>query len=236
MNRISSLLFLLFPMCSLLPAQNRTTVEWLPQLSFDYRINERLSTNVNTFLEIQSLEKRQGESAQTGFSPQTYNVQAGLAYQWTTILNLSVGYQFGWRDLDESEKDLEHRSLQQLTGAYSFGKYRIRARFRTEQRFFKQEKYQAIHRWRLRPSVDFPLQGERLDPGEAYLNMQWEALSNIFEEDASRLFEQRAYTGMGWLLLNNYRLETGLEFRSRRNSNGEGFRQRIFLRMNFTFR
>ena len=228
-------LLLLF-LCRQLPAQNQTSVEWLPQLSFDYRFNERLSANVNTFLEIQSLEKREGEKAQTGFNPQTFNLQAGLAYQWTTILNLSIGYQFGWRDLDEEKKDLEHRSLQQLSGAYSFGKYRLRARFRTEQRYFKQDNYQAAHRWRLRPSLDFPLQGERLHPGETYLNTQWEFLSNVFEDDALRLAEQRAYSGIGWLLFNGYRIETGLEYRSRRNTAGNGFRRRVFWRVNFTFR
>ncbi len=236
MKHILPILGLFLHLADRLPAQNRTTLEWLPQLSFDYRIDERLSANVNTFIEIQSLEKRTGEAPQTGFSPQTFNVQAGLAYQWTTALNLSLGYQFGWRDLDETERDIEHRALQQLTAAYSFGKYRLRARLRAEQRFFRQDDYRATHRWRLRPSVDFPLQGERLDPGENYLNAQWEALSNIFEEDALRLAEQRAYCGIGWLLQNGYRMETGLEYRSRPNGGEDGFRRRVFLRMNFTFR
>lgn len=236
MKYIPVLFLLAMSLSGLLPAQNRTTLEWLPQLSFDYRFDDRFSGNVNTFVEIESLDKREGEKAQTGFNPQTFNLQAGLAYQWTTALNLSLGYQFGWRGLEEAERDIEHRFMQQATGAYSFGKYRLRARLRAEQRFFRQDDYRATHRWRLRPSVDFPLQGERLDPGENYLNAQWEALSNIFEEDALRLAEQRAYCGIGWLLQNGYRMETGLEYRSRPNGGEDGFRRRVFLRMNFTFR
>ncbi|MCB0568890.1 MAG: DUF2490 domain-containing protein [Phaeodactylibacter sp.] len=237
MKHVPILLFTAFCLIPLLPAaQSLTTGEWLPQLSYSNSLNNRFSGNLNTFMEIQNLEKTPGSQATYGFSPQTFNIQAGLAYQWTTALNLSLAYQFGWRSLDEAERDVEHRLMQQITGTYSFGKYRLRSRLRAEQRFFRQNGYAPpVHRWRLRPSIDFPLQGERLDLGEAYLNTQWEVLANIFEPRGLHLAEQRLYSGIGWLLSRHFRLETGLEYRSR-PTDASGFRRRAFLRMAATLR
>lgn len=216
--------------------QTRTTLELLPQLSWNGELGSRWDWSVNTSLESNFSEKAEGRAADYAFTPHTYNFQAGLAYQLTTDLNLSGGYQFGWRGLDEEEKDIEHRSLQQLTWARRWGKYRTRVRARAEQRFFRSEGWQVRHRWRLRPSVDFPLQGERLDPGETYLNAQAEWLANIFEEDPLFYRETRLYAGLGWQLSSRYKLENGLEWRTRRSDAENNRRHRLIYRLTFTFR
>jgi len=217
-------------------SQSRTTIELLPQLSWNGELGNRWSWSLNTSLESNFSEKTEGMPARTTFTPHTYNLQGGLAYQLTNDFNLSAGYQFGWRGLDEDEKDIEHRSLQQLSWAQRWGKYRMRARGRAEQRFFRSEGWQVRHRWRLRSSLDFPLQGERLDPKETYLNTQAEWLANIFESTPLFYRETRLYAGLGWLINEHYKLENGLEWRSRRSDAEGNRRSRLIYRLTLTFR
>ena len=132
-----------------LVGQSRTTIELLPQLSWNGELGSRWSWSLNTSLESGLSEKAEGRAAVGEFSPHTYNFQGGLACQLTNDVNLSGGYQFGWRDLDEDERDIEHRSLQQLSWARRWGKYRARLRARAEQRFFRSENWAVRHRWRL---------------------------------------------------------------------------------------
>lgn len=234
---IASGLFLvgLLALTPALRAQSRTTLELLPQFSWNGELDNRWSWSLNTSLESDISEKIEGRAAQTAFSTHTYNLQGGLAYQWTNSLDLSGGYQFGWRDLDEDEKDIEHRFLQQLSWAGRWEKYRLRVRGRTEQRFFRSNSWQARHRWRLRGALDFPLQGERLDPGETYLNLQSEWLANVFEEAALANRETRLYAGLGWLINGPYRLENGLEWRTRLSGAENNRRHRLIFRLTFTF-
>ncbi|MCB0583250.1 MAG: DUF2490 domain-containing protein [Phaeodactylibacter sp.] len=216
--------------------QSRTTIELLPQLSWNGELGSRWGWSLNTSLESGLSEKVEGRDAVGEFSPHTYNFQGGLAYQLTNDVNLSGGYQFGWRNLDEGERDIEHRALQQLSWARRWGKYRARLRARAEQRFFRSDNWGVRHRWRLRPSLDFPLQGERLDPRETYLNAQIEWLTNIFEESPLYYRETRLYAGLGWQINEHYKLENGLEWRNRRSDAEGNRRHRLLYRLTLTFR
>ncbi len=220
-----------------LHGQNRATLEFLPQLAWNGDFDDRWSWSVNTSMENTWIELAEDKPSVTDFYLTTFSLQAGAAFQLTNDVNLSGGYQFGWRDIDEEERNIEHRALQQLTYTQRLGKYRARARFRTEQRFFRNDDYVVEHRWRLRTSLDFPLQGEQLDPGETYLNAQVEWLANVFEADPWFFRDSRPYVGLGWLISEHYRLENGLEWRIRRSgANGEDYRQRIIYRLTFSFR
>ncbi len=218
-----------------LPAQSRTTIELMPQLAWNGELNERWGWSLNTSLESGLFDKTEGMPADNTFTPHTYNFQAGLAYHWGNGFDLSAGYQFGWRDLDDDEQDIEHRPLQQLSWAQRLGKYRVRLRARTEQRFFRSNGWQARHRWRLRSSLDLPLQGERLDPGETYLNAQSEWLANVFEDGPLFYRETRLYMGLGWLINDKYRLENGIEWRTRRSDAENNRRQRLIYRLTLSF-
>ncbi|MCB9297768.1 MAG: DUF2490 domain-containing protein [Lewinellaceae bacterium] len=116
-----------------------------------------------------------------------------------------------------------------------WGKYRARLR-PYEQRFFRSDNWGVRHRWRLRPSLDFPLQGERLDPRETYLNAQIEWLTNIFEESPLYYRETRLYAGLGWQINEHYKLENGLEWRNRRSDAEGNRRHRLLYRLTLTFR
>jgi hypothetical protein len=69
---------------------------------------------------------------------------------------------------------------------------------------------------RLRLSLDFPLSGTRIDPGEFYLNGSLEGLSQLDQEDVIDNSENRAYLGIGHLFSISNRLEIGPEIRYQR--------------------
>ena len=189
--KISTILLasLLFLPGLTLSAQSRTTIEWLPQLSWSGKLGNHFNLWLNTSLENDLNEQAEGASSGLTFIPHTYNAQAGLSYKLAYAFDLATGYQFGWRGIDEEDSDIEQRSLQQISWTNRWGKYRARLRGRMEQRFFRSRNWKVRHRWRLRLALDFPLQGERLDIRETYLNIQAESLSNIFE--SAPLFKRK---------------------------------------------
>lgn len=218
-----------------LSAQSTVEAGPLPQFNWRFFNKERWTADLAFSTEWNSARGTGGDWTTPGMQLQVINLQFGLAYQLTTDLNLALGYQFGIRDLDDDRTDLENRLLQQLTLSTFAGKYRFRGRFRTEQRLFRNEP-QLVHRWRLRPSLDFPLQGNRLDPGEPYLNVQSEWLFTLTNPQPVYFRETRLYGGIGWQLGKGARLENGLEWRTRRADREGRYRSRLFLRVTFSWR
>lgn len=82
-------------------------------------------------------------------------------------------------------------------------------RFRAEQRIFKS---QTIYRQRYRFAVDFPVNGEKLDLGEAYLILSAESLLSI-GKNIKPIYEQRLTSQIGWQVLQKLKLQIGLEYR-----------------------
>lgn len=215
-------------------AQNILEGGPLPQLNWRFLNQNRWTADLVTSTEWNTINRSGTEWVDPQLRLQVINLQAGLAYQLTTDLNLAGGYQLSIRNLDEEKTDLENRLIQQLAQTSFLGKYRLRGRLRTEQRLFRSEP-RVIHRWRLRPSLDFPLQGDRLDPGEPYLNTQSEWLVTLSQPQPLRYLETRLYAGLGWQLKGKNRLENGLEWRFRRADPAGNLRSRLFLRFTFSW-
>lgn len=210
---LSLLGFLTLPLATY--AQNQTTWLVMPQLNYRLRLDDRWQANVGIFSEFIYGQQTTGQTINWEFRPLHLNLQAFVAYQLDPAFNLALGYQGAQRQLNQMPADREHRLMQQLTWSTSWGKYRWQLRSRTEQRFFRQQNDQVVHRWRLRTAFDFPLNGERLDPGESFCNLQAEGLVNPFQQDGWQRREWRFYLGWGRMLAGGQRWETGPEWRTR---------------------
>jgi hypothetical protein len=198
-----------------LEAQNLFTAVWRPGIIYNHSFSDRWSGSAGLDLEAIWLRGRgNGDEPDIAFRPDNLNLQLGLAYQLTADLNLSGGYQLSGRRLYRKNNDLEHRFLQQLSLSERWNKFRIQGRLRAEQRFFRSRDYRAVHRLRSRLSTNFPLQGEQLDPGEPYINLNAEWLFNLSNDQPLFFRETRTYGGIGWRLSNGQRLENGLELRT----------------------
>jgi hypothetical protein len=65
---------------------------------------------------------------------------------------------------------------------------------------------------RYRLSFDFPLKGEKLDPGEKYLILSDEMMTAFNKDDADA--ENRAFLGFGWYFNSKQKFELGLQYRT----------------------
>jgi hypothetical protein len=182
------------------------TVEyiWNPDFSYSWKSSDRLGfvSKTNLFTSLKDLDNRNA----------IYYGESLLSFSYGLTVRTKIGGGYLFRlaqplDLDENYAH-EHRLMQQVVLVRYIGDNRLSHRFRAEQRF-RTRGY--LNRLRYRLSYDFPLDGERLDPGEPYAVLSNEILTNfnlsLFEG------ENRVVAGLGWLLNSKNKIELGLEYR-----------------------
>lgn len=164
----------------------------------------------NTFLE--NTEENRQEDFQFNHS----ETQLFATYEIWETTKISGGYGFRIRSL-EAPID-EHRLMEQLAFVlYAPGGKRIANRVRLEQRI-RPDDY--VNRLRYRFGFDSPLNGEQLDPGEAYIILSNEFLWTF--NSVSQSSENRLYAGIGWFFNRKYKVESGIQYRlARVNENFE---------------
>lgn len=140
------------------------------------------------------------------------NKQIDLVHFSTLKLNynrsLSVGIQYRFREAFGGSSN-ELRLSQQFNYTKQNLALRFGYRFRLEQRILE---HVTIWRSRYRFALDFPLNGEKLDIGEGYLVTSMEALLSVAIENKPE-FDHRTSAQIGWLISENLKLQTGLEYR-----------------------
>jgi hypothetical protein len=124
------------------------------------------------------------------------------------IHKLSFGVYYRNRDWFDTGSD-ELRFMEQFNYIKQRLGVRYGHRFRLEQRIF--DGFTSF-RQRYRFAVDFPLNGEKLDVGEAYFVGSTEALLSISKK-RKPLLDQRFTTQIGWQINKDLKLQTGLEYR-----------------------
>jgi hypothetical protein len=226
MNRLLTGLLCL-SMAQLSCAQSNTAESFF-QFAKGFELSERWSADVRTELRLTHWED--GDGFQPAWS-QLY-VQGGLAYDLASNWKIGATYRLARRGGLDEVPNIENRFAQQITTSQRLRKYRLRERLLLEQRVFRQA---TRHRWRFRVALDYPLNGDKLDPGEWYLNHQTELLSEPFETDAWTGREHRLYTGTGTLLPTGSRLEIGMEARFPREASNGRYGQRWVLRTNWSW-
>lgn len=204
------------------------TLESFFQFAKGFELSERWSADVRT--ELRLTHWAESEEFQPAWS-QLY-VQGGFAYDLASNWKAGATYRLSRRGGLNEVPNIENRFAQQITTSQRLRKYRLRERLLLEQRVFRQA---TRHRWRFRVALDYPLNGEKLDPGEWYLNHQTELLSEPFETDAWTGREHRLYTGTGTLLPTGSRLEVGVETRLSRVPADGRYDQRWILRTNWSW-
>ncbi len=136
--------------------------------------------------------------------------------------SVSLGVQYRIREsIDGGSNELR------LTQQFNYTKKREAIRFghrvRFEQRILEDL---TILRLRYRFALDFPLNGEKLDIGEAYIVGSIEALLSNSKNEKPEL-DYRTTTQFGWLISEKLKLQLGIEYRFEAfNLNTE---QKLFL-------
>lgn len=155
------LLLILFSMIPLFAsAQSGSEWIWNPEVSYSWKTSDRVAytTKLSMFNSPGELGNR---TALSFLEPRFV-----MSYSISTCLKVGGGYYFRWSEPLRDGYRYEHRLLQQIGYVSYIGDRRLAHRLRLEQRI-RSSSYRNRIRYRL--SYDFPLQGERLNPGERYI-------------------------------------------------------------------
>jgi hypothetical protein len=211
---------ILFPLFA--NAQSEAELIWGPELSYSWSSSDRVSYNTK-LVAFNNLRELGNQAGLVHIEPSFV-----MTYSLTTRYRIAGGYVYRWSDPLLDGYNYEHRFLQQLGFVSYIGDRRVAHRVRLEQRI-RSSSYQNRLRYRL--SYDFPLQGERLDPGEKYFIVNNETMTAFNAEEADA--ENRITAGLGWYFNNQYKFEVNLQYRMQDIFSGDGLSHMVLFGTSF---
>jgi hypothetical protein len=150
-------------------------------------------------------------------------VRSGLAYEVTDDVrvaagaNWSRGYRYG--ELPSPYPVTEHRTWQQAVISHDLGRLEVSHRYRLEQRWRGQrldpdvdhiDYWERSSRFRYQVKGTLPLNGDGIDPGDAYVSASNEFFVGIGRNVGTNIFDQnRATLSLGYRATPRWRGEVG---------------------------
>jgi hypothetical protein len=180
-----------------------------PDLSFNIKLNDRYTINskIESFLFFYDI----GQSSDHW---QNYydgtDIQVFVTRRLNPFQRVALGYQLG----TEPASNISHRFIQQFSWVNRPGNLVLGHRLRSDQTL-EQEAPLRI-RLRFRTSLEIPLQGQALDPGEFFILTSAEAIGS--KQQTQTDLETRFVLQGGFLIKVGNKLQWGFDFRSRYNN------------------
>ena len=204
MPYIKSLCFLILCFLSIsIKAQSNFSSLGESALSLNHKITETYSVNF-AFRSRYVLYNDEGLQ----YQQQQVDIFHFSTFKIDYYHKLSLGVYYRNRDWFETGSD-ETRFTEQYNFTRQTLGVRYGHRFRAEQRILDTK---TIFRQRYRFTVDFPLNGEKLDIGEAYLVSTVEGLLSVSKPDKPET-DIRLSSQIGWQVTELLKLQMGLEHR-----------------------
>lgn len=208
----TNLVILFFLVCFGTKAQNNFTSFWEPLISLNHKVNKNYEYNFG--FEKRSILYRKNA---VEFKVRQFDLSHFSTFTIFHNQKLSLGVMYRYADEFEETQN-EVRFTEQYNFTYNPHVIRYGHRVRAEQHIKSEN---TIHRFRYRFALDFPLSGEKLDIGESYMVTSAEMLYSIANNIVPEL-DTRLNLEIGWLLNNNFKLQTGLEYRLENFNNQPG--------------
>ncbi len=174
-----------------------------PQLAINHNVSSSYIINF-------SLASRSGfyENNELNYDHKLVEINHFSTLKLNDFETVSIGIKYRNRDAFNSGKD-EIRITQQFNINNRRLVWRFGHRFRTEQRSIDSK---LSYRFRYRLALDRPLNGDKLDIGEAYFVIASEVLHSITNTN-SPISGNRWSAQIGWAISNNLKVQFGLEHR-----------------------
>ncbi len=222
-----------------LPAQENLSYGVIPTFLLSGPLGDRLQYSLSLDTEVNAIPEPGPENGRKTVW-RNFDLEAALSYDLNPNLNLAAGLQYRVSAPEAPPRGAEWRPWQQLTLISRPRKFRLRHRFRLEERFVDAPgdptAFNLRFRLRYRFSADFPLQGERLDPGEFYLNLSTELLTTASFDDGFFLWQNRNYAGLGYQFSPAHRLEAAPEWRIGKAREQDFWQNLLVLRLTWVSR
>lgn len=188
----------------LVSAQSTYQFGVLPSLNLNKKIKN--DWFLNTKLESRLLCQ---QSEFNGVTDKKYNyvlTDLSLISAKKVALNsrIAVGYLIRLKD-----GDFIHRFIQHYVVVQKMPGWRLAHRIMADQTFSKIEKPDIRLRYRI--TSEIPLNGETVDPGELYLKLNNEYVNNLQAKEYD--LEIRFIPLLGYDIIDNFKIETGLDYR-----------------------
>ncbi len=184
--------------------QENLVAYWQPQLSINYGVGNHFSQNISLVNRNYVFDKEAFL-----FKGRQLDMVHFTNYRFKDNQSVAFGILYRFADNFEADNENELRLIQQ----YNFTKkphiLRYGHRFRTEQRITKSI---TVHRFRYRFAMDFPLQGEKLDPGELYFVGTLENLLSVAKGIGPQ-YDSRLTGHLGLQVGKDLKVQFGLEYR-----------------------
>jgi len=176
----------------------------LPQLNINYSWNRNWNSNFSIESRQIVFDNRNTESLSTDYQYERTDLTLVLTRKTGVLSSVGGGYMLRFR---ASER--VHRFLQQFALVQRFERIRLGHRFRTDQTLVPDEDWEFRLRYRL--SVEQPLRGVSIEPGEWYLKLSNEVLLKQQGQDGE--LEDRIVATLGYYFSDQNKLESGLDYR-----------------------
>jgi hypothetical protein len=197
----------LFLFC-LLPAigwaQERFTGFVQPQVAVNYSLGPAYSHNFS--VQQRAFFYRDGASV---LETRHIDLSHFSDFRWGPGRSLGLGILYRFREPFSDTGENELRLTQQVNLNQRANIVRTGHRFRTEQRILPSE---TLHRFRYRLALDGPLQGEKLDVGEAYWIGSAEGLLTV-ARGQKPLYSLRIGGMAGLMASTELKVQAGFEYR-----------------------
>lgn len=148
------------------------------------------------------------DEQETQFTVQHVELTHFTSYEVGFYGKVSLGLRYRFREMFDDFNHDEVRIIQQYSRERSYNRVALAHRFRVEERF----RDQTTFRNRYRFSVEFPLNGDRVDKNEFFLVTETEALWSLGKYE-NPSFEQRFGASLGRAISKDLKLELGTEYR-----------------------
>lgn len=183
-----------------------------PEISLSYKLSDKIKFNVKVESFHAGFQTADSESPSWAYEYDVTESQFYTSWKINPFQSAAIGYQWA---IGKSGKS-NHSSIQQYSFVHRPGNLLFAHRLRADQTFYRDES--PRYRFRYRLSIEIPLQGQTIDPGEFYLVTSEEVIYGFQGKEG--VFQNRLAAFAGHYFRNNDKIQIGLEHRvaARRNA------------------
>ena len=203
--------------------ENVTYIGFFPEAALTGSVSDRVQLTFKVESQHRSYDNRVADGERWEYFHYRTDLQGFVALSLNPFWKVSGGYQYRIEGGDGANT---HRFIQQIAYVQRLRRSRLGHRLRTDQTYHPSEAVELRARYRL--SVEIPLAGQSLDPGEFYLLLSGEVIYGY--QGGNSEIENRLVGSLGHYFSKQAKLEAGLDYRTDRYI-AEGFRTRLWFKV-----
>lgn len=196
-----------------------------PELSLTRKVSDRHKLNFKVENQRVIFDNLDSDSENPQFSHYRTDIMAFFDRSLKPGMSLALWLFHRFQENEDGNRIIQQFALTQKSRAI-----RVNHRFRTDQTFTRNQPLEVRFRYRL--SLEVPLQGAEIDPGEYYFLTSGES---IFSRQGSDFeIENRLAASLGKFFNKTQKLEWGVDYRTDGYIQ-DGFRTRLWAKISFYY-